>query len=71
MPFVGGTGAGDAFDTGFIAGLLAGQDTLGCLGWGSAMGASCVRAIGATESLFNRDELLEFLDQHQLNIEPV
>ncbi len=42
--FVGGTGAGDAFDAGYIAGLLAGQDALGCLKWGSALGASCVRA---------------------------
>jgi sugar/nucleoside kinase (ribokinase family) len=71
VQFVGGTGAGDAFDTGFIAGLLAGEDTLGCLRWGSALGASCVRAIGATESLFNRTELLEFLKQNKLEISPL
>ncbi len=68
VEFVGGTGAGDAFDTGYIAGLLDGQDALGCLRWGSALGASCVRAIGATESLFTRAELLAFLDQHELQI---
>jgi sugar/nucleoside kinase (ribokinase family) len=71
VTFVGGTGAGDAFDTGYIAGLLAGQDALGCLKWGSALGASCVRAIGATESLFTRAELLEFVDQHELPLSKV
>lgn len=68
VAFVGGTGAGDAFDAGYIAGLLAGEDTLGCLKWGSALGASCVRAIGATESLFSREELLEFIAQHELKL---
>lgn len=71
VTFVGGTGAGDAFDTGYIAGLLAGQDALGCLQWGSALGASCVRAIGATESLFSRPELLESVDQHELALSEV
>lgn len=71
MPFIGGTGAGDAFDAGYIAGLLSGQDTLGCLKWGSALGASCVRAIGATESLFTREELLAFVAQHDLSLAAV
>jgi sugar/nucleoside kinase (ribokinase family) len=69
--FVGGTGAGDAFDAGYIAGLLAGQDALDCLRWGSALGASCVRAIGATESLFTRPQLLEFLQRHELGLREV
>ncbi len=67
--FVGGTGSGDAFDAGYIAGLLAGEGPAGCLRWGSALGASCVRAIGATESVFTRDEALDFLRQHDLPIE--
>jgi len=69
--FVGGTGSGDAFDAGYIAGLLAGQDPAGCLRWGSALGASCVRAIGATESVFNRPEAEQFMRQYELRIEPV
>jgi sugar/nucleoside kinase (ribokinase family) len=68
--FVGGTGAGDAFDAGFIAGLLAGQDSLGCLRWGSALGASCVRSVSATESVFTREQALEFMRRHELKIEP-
>ena len=67
--FVGGTGSGDAFDAGFIAGLLAGEDPAGCLRWGSALGASCVRSIGATESVFNRQEALAFIKEHPLEIE--
>lgn len=67
--FVGGTGSGDAFDAGYIAGLLAGEDPAGCLRWGSALGASCVRAIGATESIFSRPEAEAFIKQHELEIE--
>jgi len=67
--FVGGTGSGDAFDAGYIAGLLAGEDPAGCLRWGSALGASCVRSITATESVFNRSEAEAFMQEHELQIE--
>jgi sugar/nucleoside kinase (ribokinase family) len=64
--YVGGTGAGDAFDAGYIAGLLEGADPLRCLQWGSALGASCVRAVGATESVFTRAEAEAFMQAHPL-----
>ena len=67
--FVGGTGAGDAFDAGYIAGLLWGADPAGCLRWGAALGASCVRSIGATESVFNRAEAEAFMREHELPID--
>jgi len=67
--FRGGTGAGDAFDAGFIAGHLNGQDLRGCLRWGSAMGASCVRSTSATASVFDRAEALQFMNSHELHIE--
>jgi sugar/nucleoside kinase (ribokinase family) len=67
--FVGGTGAGDAFDAGYIAGLLAGEDPIGCLKWGSALGASCVRSISATETVYTRNEAIEFMRRHELPIE--
>jgi sugar/nucleoside kinase (ribokinase family) len=67
--FVGGTGAGDAFDAGFIAGLLAGEDLEGCLRWGSALGASCVRSVSATESVFTRSEAEAFIRSRELPIE--
>lgn len=69
IQFVGGTGAGDAFDAGYIAGLLAGEDPIGCLKWGSALGASCVRGIGATETIFTKDEALAFMCDNRLRIE--
>ena len=67
--FVGGTGSGDAFDAGYIAGLLDGEDPAGCLRWGSALGASCVRSINATDSVFNRQEAEAFMRQHTLKVE--
>lgn len=66
--FVGGTGAGDAFDAGYIAGLLAGEDERGCLRWGSALGASCVRSVSATSSVFTRGEALAFMQEQELEI---
>jgi sugar/nucleoside kinase (ribokinase family) len=69
VPFVGGTGAGDAFDAGYIAGLLLGEDEEGCLRWGSALGASCVRGIGATETVFDRAGAQEFMATSALRIE--
>ena len=69
VEFAGGTGAGDAFDAGFIAGLLAGEDMVGALRWGSAVGASCVRSISATEGVFDRRQAEKFLREHPLEVE--
>lgn len=69
VPFVGGTGAGDAFDAGYIAALLQDSDPRTCLAWGSALGASCVRSIGATESVFTRPQAEQFLCDNRLTIE--
>lgn len=69
VEYRGGTGSGDAFDAGYIAGLLAGEDRLGCLKWGSAVGASCVRSISATDSVFTRAEALAFMKSHELRVE--
>ncbi len=69
VEYKGGTGAGDAFDAGFITGLLLGEDLAGCLRWGSAIGASCVRSISATSSVFNRQEAEDFMRAHPLDIQ--
>ncbi len=71
IEFVGGAGSGDAFDAGYIMGLLLGEDPAGCLRWGSALGASCVRAIGATEGVFTRPEAEAFMRKHELRIDAV
>lgn len=69
LEYRGGTGAGDAFVAGFIAGMLGGQNLAGCLSWGSAVGASCVRSVSATESVFTRAEAEQFLRENRLSIE--
>jgi sugar/nucleoside kinase (ribokinase family) len=71
MNYVGGTGSGDAFDAGYIAGLLRGGDERNCLAWGSALGASCVRAVGATEGVFTQAEAEDFLRRNTLAVESV
>lgn len=60
---VDGTGGGDAFAAGFIYGMLSGRaaDVLQCIRYGAAMGASCVRSMGATTGVFDRDELEAFV----------
>jgi sugar/nucleoside kinase (ribokinase family) len=68
MPYVDGSGGGDAFDAGFIYGLLRGLDAEGCLQVASALGASCVRAIGTTPGVFTRDECEQFLGEHALAV---
>jgi sugar/nucleoside kinase (ribokinase family) len=68
VQYVGGTGAGDAFDAGYIAGLVAGADALESFAWGSALGASCVRSISATDSVFTREQALAFMRENPLRI---
>ena len=71
VSFVDGTGGGDAFTAGYIDGLLRGLDEEGCLRMGSAVGASCVRAIGTTTGVFTRTELEAFLRDNPLRIERI
>jgi sugar/nucleoside kinase (ribokinase family) len=71
VPYVDGSGGGDAFDAGFIYGLLRGLDAEGCLQVASALGASCVRAIGTTPGVFTRDECEAFLSEHSLVVHRV
>ncbi|MFO1019158.1 MAG: carbohydrate kinase family protein [Planctomycetales bacterium] len=68
---IDGTGSGDAFDAGFIYGLLQGGDLRRCVELGSALGASAVRKIGATAGVFTPDELDDFLARNQLTFEPI
>lgn len=67
--YVDGTGGGDSFDAGYIAGLLDGKSELDCLRFASAIGASCVRKVGTTAGIFTREEASEFMDKHELPIE--
>lgn len=64
--FVGGTGSGDAFAAGFVAGLLAGDEPLALMSRASAQGMSAVRHVSATESVFTRTQSEAFLKEHEL-----
>ncbi len=68
IDYVDGSGGGDAFAAGFILGMISDKKDLDCLVMGSAVGASCVRAIGTTAGVFTLPELTEFLKNHKLEI---
>jgi sugar/nucleoside kinase (ribokinase family) len=71
VPFVDGSGGGDAFDAGFIYGLLHDFGPQDCLRVASALGASCVRAIGTTPGVFTRAECDAFLREQALRIDRI
>jgi len=60
MKFVEATGAGDAFATGFVAGLHHGNNLPEALRWGAANAGSVVGKIGP------QDGLLKFPDLHKI-----
>ena len=66
-----GSGGGDAFAAGYIAGLLEGRDAEGCLSLASALGASCVKAVGTTTGVFTRSQCDAFLQTHTLQVERI
>ncbi|MFV0443164.1 MAG: carbohydrate kinase family protein [Planctomycetaceae bacterium] len=65
---VDGTGGGDAFVSGYLYGLLRPADACQRLAYGSAMGMSCVRAMGATTGVFSANELERFVAEHPLSV---
>ncbi len=71
VPFVDGSGGGDAFNAGYILGLLENRSELDCLTLASAVGASCVRAVGTTAGVFTRDLANEFTHRHELTVESI
>ena len=68
VDFVDATGGGDAFDAGYILGLVEGGDIIHCLTRAAAQGASCVRGIGTTSRVFNRAESDKFIADNKLPI---
>jgi sugar/nucleoside kinase (ribokinase family) len=69
IDYVDGSGGGDAFNAGYILGLLENRSEVECLKLASAAGASCVRAVGTTAGVFNRTELNKFLSMHDIEVE--
>jgi len=54
-------GAGDAFVAGFLAGVVRGWNLEQCAQFATAVGASCVTALGATTGICSFEETLAFL----------
>jgi sugar/nucleoside kinase (ribokinase family) len=71
VPYVDASGGGDAFDAGFIYGLLYDMGPEACLRVASALGASCVRTIGTTPGVFTQVECEQFLRVNTLAIEHI
>jgi sugar/nucleoside kinase (ribokinase family) len=69
IKYVDGSGGGDAFDAGYIAGVLDGLDEIECLKLASVTGASCVRAVGTTAGVFSRSEADDYIARHELAVE--
>ena len=60
------TGAGDAFHSGFIYGMLSGEDLAACMNLGNAVAALKCRALGGRAALPTADELAEFISANQI-----
>ncbi len=59
---VDATGAGDAFDAGFLIGLYNGWPVEQAAVFGSAVGAICVTAFGATTGIVSYEETLRMIE---------
>jgi sugar/nucleoside kinase (ribokinase family) len=65
------SGSGDAFDAGFLVGMLEGWSLEDSLRFASAVGASCTRALGCHDGIFEFEEAMDFVAHNHLEIAPV
>lgn len=70
-PFVDGTGAGDAFAAGYVAGRIEGLDPRDRLRLGALLGASCVTRVGATAGALDRPAAMERLRRAPPTVEEI
>ena len=63
-----GSGGGDAFDAGYIVGMLEGWDLPTTLEFASAVGASACTRLGTTAGVFTRSEADAFLSKNHTEI---
>lgn len=71
IDFVDASGGGDAFDAGFILGLLEGWDLPRTLEFASAIGASACTRLGTTAGVFTRPEADAFLSRNHIEVKPL
>lgn len=62
------SGAGDAFSSGVITGVVRGWDLGRTLGYAAALGASATRAVGTTDGVFTTDEAERFVAERPLEV---
>jgi len=62
------SGGGDAFDAGFIIGLLEGWDLRRTIEFASAIGASACTQLGCTAGVFNREQALAFMAENRIEV---
>ena len=68
VDFVDASGSGDAFDAGFIVGMLEGWTLERAITFASALGASCCTRLGCTTGVFDRAQAERFVAGHELVI---
>lgn len=68
VPSIDESGAGDAFTAGFITAMLEQWPVEEALRFASAVGASCTRALGCSEGVFQYHEALEFVAKNPIQI---
>ena len=56
---VDSTGAGDAFLSGFLYGLVKGESISKCISYGNVMGSACVQEVGCLGASVREKELIE------------
>lgn len=61
--YVEGTGAGDAFSSGFLGALMYGHDHKTALAWGSVNAASVIGSVGPTKGLLSQTEIKKRLHE--------
>jgi sugar/nucleoside kinase (ribokinase family) len=67
-PAVDPSGAGDAFASGLITGVVLGWDFRRCLRYASALGASATRAVGTTDGVLNAAEAERLIGEQPVAI---
>ena len=65
------SGSGDAFDAGYIVGLLEGWPFDHIVRFASAVGASCARELGCHEGVFTFEEAESFIKENHLELERI
>jgi len=69
LPAVDPSGAGDAFTSGVITGILRGWGLDQTLPYAAALGASAIRAVGTTDSVFTAADAMAFVASHPLRVD--